>query len=89
MRKKKKEIKAALLMEREIKAPELPKSKQPKSHQKKQIEEVQVKAKIFKIGDLAQLKSTGQRGTIVDVNGNKATLEVGNFLITTKLSELD
>jgi DNA mismatch repair protein MutS2 len=86
--KKKKEIKAALLMEQEIKAPDLPKSKQKKGKEKQNVIVEPKKQKVFKVGDFAQLKSTGQRGTITDISGNKATLEVGNFLITTKLSEL-
>jgi len=86
--KKKKEIKAALLMEQEIKAPDLPKSKQKKGKEKQEVVAEPAQQKVFKVGDFAQLKSTGQRGTITDISGNKATLEVGNFLITTKLSEL-
>jgi UDP-N-acetyl-D-mannosaminuronate dehydrogenase len=77
----------ALLMEKELKAPELPKSKTPKK-------EVEQKAapkvkRVFKEGDVAILKSSQQKGTIEEINGNKVSLLVGNFIITTKLSELE
>lgn len=86
---KKKQIKAALLMDKEIKAPELPKNKvvgTTKSIEKEASPKPQQKD--FKIGDFAQLKSTGQRGTISEIKGTKVTLEIGNFVITTKLSEI-
>jgi DNA mismatch repair protein MutS2 len=77
----------ALLMEKELKAPELPKSKTPKK-------EVEQKAapkvkRVFKEGDVATLKSSQQKGTIEEISGTKVSLLVGNFIITTKISELE
>ncbi|MEO9534403.1 MAG: DNA mismatch repair protein MutS [Crocinitomicaceae bacterium] len=81
-------IKPALLMDEELKAPNLPKVKKSK---KEQIASTPIKEtkKDFKAGDMATLKSTGQKGNIKEINGNKVSVLVGNFVITTKLSEIE
>ena len=89
-RKIKEEVKvnSALLMDTELAAPELPKlSKKEKAQQLKQA--VPTIKKDFKVGDIAILKNTQQKGTIKEIKGNKVSVLVGNFVITTKLVEIE
>ena len=81
-------VKSALLMDEELKAPNLPKVKKSEKTKIEAARKKEVK-KDFKVGDRAILKSTGQKGNIKEISGNKVSVLVGNFVITTKLSEIE
>jgi len=86
--KEQSKINDALLMDKHLKAPDLPKLGKGQQKSEKINTEVKV-VKNFKVGDIAMLKSTNQRGTIKEIKGNKVVVLVGNFVITTKLSEIE
>lgn len=85
-KKLKKEIKEALLMEKELQAPELPKKQTGKKINQSPPKVVK---RTVKVGDIATLKSTQQKGVVQEIKGTKVVLLVGNFMITTKLAELE
>ncbi len=82
-------INDALLMDKQLKAPDLPKLAKGQLEDATKRSAPKVVVKNFKVGDIAVLKSTNQRGTIKEIKGNKVVVLVGNFVITTKLSEVE
>ena len=76
------------MMDEELAAPQLPKLSK-KEREQKNKEPIQIVKKDFKAGDIAILKNTQQKGTIKEINGNKVSVLVGNFVITTKLAEIE
>lgn len=80
-------VKEALLMDQELSAPDLPKLKKGSRPEKK--ESIRVVQKGFKVGDIATLKSSSQKGTIKEIKGKKVVVLIGNFTITTKLVDIE
>jgi DNA mismatch repair protein MutS2 len=89
-RKVKEEIKvnSALLMDQELSAPELPNISKKDRKNETEHNKPTIK-KDFKVGDVTILKNTQQRGTIKEIKGNRVSVLVGNFVITTKLTEIE
>ncbi|MCH2232619.1 MAG: DNA mismatch repair protein MutS [Crocinitomicaceae bacterium] len=81
-------VNEALLMDKELEAPKLPKS-QKGDERKAEKKLAPAPTKALTVGDIVQLKTSKKKGKIVEISGKKIIIEVGNFRITTKVNELE
>jgi dsDNA-specific endonuclease/ATPase MutS2 len=75
-------------------APALPKIKEPVAQPKvkgaiKKKEVVKPVPKKLQVGDTVKLKNQSTMGTIQEIKGSKIYVMLGNFMITTQLSEIE
>lgn len=84
-----------VVLEKNLKSPEIPKNKEViKKPTPEEIEAVKTKAKedlkkSLKIGDKVKLKNQSKAGVLMEISGNKLTVQLGNFIIKTSLSEIE
>ena len=81
-------VNEALLMDKELEAPKLPKSAKG-AEKEVQNKPVPKPPKALTVGDIVQLKTSKKKGKIVEISGKKIIIEVGNFRITTKANEIE
>lgn len=84
-----------VVLQKNLKSPELPKEKdklpEPSpaeiaAAKKAELEKLQ---KSLKIGDKVKLKNQSKAGTLLEMEGKKLTVQLGNFIVKTTLSELE
>jgi DNA mismatch repair protein MutS2 len=75
------------VVEKELKLPELPKSKEGNETLTKPIVK-KIDPKSLKVGDTILLKTHDKKVKITEIKGNKLTVLMGNFLVKTNLDEI-
>lgn len=84
-----------VVLAKNLKSPELPKQKEAEKKasaeeiaaQKKK--EMEKRKKALKIGNKIKLKNQSTMGTLLEVSGSKITVQLGNFIIKTTVSEVE
>ena len=80
------EKKKPVELNHKLKLPDLPKTN---SSAKVEVEEKRVTPKKVKIGDHVKLKHQSKTGVVQSIDGKKIKVLMGNFVISTNLSELE
>ncbi len=83
-----------IVLAKNLKNPDLPSSGKDKALTQKDLEEekqklVEAFKKNLKIGAKIKLKNQQMLGTLMEIDGNKLTVQLGNFTVKTKLSEIE
>lgn len=84
-----------VVLAKNLKAPELPKTTpQPKEPTPQEIATAAKQAdddlkKSLKIGEKIKLKNQSKQGTLLEISGKKLTVQLGNFIVKTTLSEVE
>ncbi len=83
-----------VVLDEKLKAPKLPESKL----EKKEIEKIEQeskkakeasKPKAIQVGDTVRFKNQSKTGKVIEVNGKKVSVIIGNFTFKTTLNELE
>ena len=83
-----------VVLAKNLKNPDLPTTGKKKALTQKEIEEEKQKLaeafkKNLKIGAKIKLKNQQMLGTLMEIDGNKLTVQLGNFTVKTKMSEIE
>jgi DNA mismatch repair protein MutS2 len=83
-----------VVLAKNLKNPDLPSTGKEKALTQKEIEEEKQKLaeafkKNLKIGAKIKLKNQQMLGTLMEIDGNKLTVQLGNFTVKTKMSEIE
>ena len=80
-----------VVLNQNLKAPKLPELQKSKSvtHKEHEPTQKQTTKKTPKIGDRVRLKNQTKTGEVIEINGKKATVIIGNFTISTTLKEIE
>ena len=83
-----------VVLAKNLKNPDLPSTGKEKALTQKEIEEEKQKLadafkKNLKIGAKIKLKNQQVLGTLLEIDGNKLTVQLGNFTVKTKMSEIE
>ena len=83
-----------VVLAKNLKSPELPYQSKKKAPSAKEIAEVKKKEderlkKALQVGEKIKLKNQKSLGILLEVNGKKLTVQLGNFIIKTTVSEVE